>query len=218
METNTDSKFFTKTFLWMFLGLLGTALVAIYTYYSGLWVQIYFSGSIAVIAIAELVAVLVFSFLFKKMSPTVAAIFYFIYSFLNGVTLSSIFAIYELNSIIIIFVAAAAVFGALAFIGYKTNTDLSNWRTILSIVLVIGILASVVNLFLGNEMLDIGITWAMLLLFFGITIYDMNKLKQLSEDPDLNPDKLHIYGALQLYLDFINIFLRLLRLFAKYKD
>ena len=58
----------------------------------------------------------------------------------------------------------------------------------------------------------------MLLLFFGITIYDMNKLKQLSEEPDLNPEKLYIYGALELYLDFINIFLRLLRLLGKYKN
>lgn len=218
MENSTDNKFFTKTFFWMFLGLLGTAIVAAYTYYSGLWLKIFLSNSIVVVAIVELVAVLVFSFLFKKMSPTVAGIVYFIYAFLNGVTLSSIFAIYELNSIIIIFVATAAIFGALAFIGYKTNKDLSNWRTILFTVLIVGIIASIVNLFIGNEMLDIAITWAMLLLFFGITIYDMNKLKHLSEEPDLNPEKLYIYGALELYLDFINIFLKLLRLFAKYKD
>lgn len=218
MENSTDNKFFTKTFFWMFLGLLGTAIVAAYTYYSGLWLQIYFSGAIAVVAIVELVAVLVFSFLFKKMSPTVAGIVYFIYAFLNGVTLSSIFAIYELGSIIIIFAATSVIFGVLALIGYNTNKDLSNWRTILFTVLLVGIIASVVNIFVGNPMLDLGITWAMLLLFFGITIYDMNKLKKLSEEPDLNPEKLYIYGALELYLDFINIFLRLLRLFAKYKD
>lgn len=215
---NTDNKFFTKTFFWMFLGLLGTAIVAAYTYYSGLWIKIFLSGSIAVIAIVELVAVLVFSLLFRKMSPTVAGIVYFIYAFLNGVTLSSIFAIYELNSIIIIFVASAAIFGALAFIGYKTEKDLSDWRTILFTVLIVGIIASIVNLFIGNEMLDLGLTWVMLLLFFGITIYDMNKLKMLSQDPELNPEKLYIYGALELYLDFINIFLKLLRLFAKVRD
>lgn len=211
---NTDNKFFTKTFFWMFLGLLGTAIVAAYTYYSGLWLKIFLSGSIAVVAIVELVAVLVFSLLFRKMSPTVAGIVYFIYAFLNGVTLSSIFAIYELNSIIIIFVASAAIFGALAYIGYKTDKDLSDWRTILFTVLIVGIIASIVNLFVGNEMLDLGLTWVMLILFFGITIYDMNKLKMLSQDPELNPEKLYIYGALELYLDFINIFLKLLRLFA----
>lgn len=215
---NTDNKVFMKTFFWMFLGLLGTAIVAAYTYYSGLWINIFLSGSIGIIAIIELVAVLIFSFLFKKMSPTVAGIIYFIYAFLNGVTLSSIFAIYELNSIIIIFVASAAIFGILALIGYKTNKDLSNWRTILFTVLIVGIIASIVNLFIGNAMLDLGITWVMLLLFFGITIYDMNKIKMLSQEPDLNQEKIHIYGALELYLDFINIFLKLLRLFAKLKD
>ena len=215
---NTDNKFFTKTFFWMFLGLLGTAIVAAYTYYSGLWLKIFLSGSIAVVAIVELVAVLVFSLLFRKMSPTVAGIVYFIYAFLNGVTLSAIFAVYELNSIIIIFAATAAIFGVLAFIGYKTDKDLSDWRTILFTVLIVGIIASLINLFVGNEMLDLGITWVMLILFFGITIYDMNKLKMLSQDPELNPEKLYIYGALELYLDFINIFLKLLRLFAKVRD
>lgn len=218
MENTTDNKFFAKTFFWMFLGLIGTAIVAAYTYYSGLWVKLALSGSIAIVAIVELVAVLIFSLLFKKMSPTVAGIVYFLYAGLNGVTLSSIFALYELNSIVIIFCATAILFGVLAFIGYKTDKDLSNWRTILMPALLIGIIVSIINLFLNNSMLDIGLSWFILLLFFGITIYDMNKLKMLSDDSDLNPDKLYIYGALELYLDFINIFLRLLRLFAKYKD
>ncbi len=218
MENTTDNKFFAKTFFWMFLGLIGTAIVAAYTYYSGLWVKLALSGSIAIVAIVELVAVLIFSLLFKKMSPTVAGIVYFLYAGLNGVTLSSIFALYELNSIVIIFCATAILFGVLAFIGYKTDKDLSNWRTILMPALLIGIIVSIINLFLNNSMLDIGLSWFILLLFFGITIYDMNKLKMLSDDSDLNQDKLYIYGALELYLDFINIFLRLLRLFAKYKD
>ncbi len=215
---NTDNKFFAKTFFWMFLGLLGTAIVAAYTYYSGLWIKIAFSGSLAIVAIIELVAVLVFSLLFRKMSPTVAGIVYFIYAFLNGVTLSSIFAVYKLNSIIIIFIASAAIFGILALIGAKTNKDLSNWSTILFTALFVGIIASIVNLFLQNEMLDLGLTWIILILFVGITIYDMNKLKLLSEDPSLNQEKLYIYGALELYLDFINIFLKLLRIFAKSND
>lgn len=215
---NTDNKFFTKTFFWMFLGLAGTAIIAAYTYYSGLWVKIVLSNALPIVSIIELIAVLVFSLLFRKMSPTVAGIVYFLYAFLNGITLSSIFAFYSLNSIIIIFVATAAVFGILAIIGYKTNKDLSNWSTILFTTLIVGIIASIINLFVGNEALDIGITWVMLILFFGITIYDINKLKMLSEDPDLNSEKLYIYGALELYLDFINIFLKLLRLFAKSRD
>ena len=215
---NVDNKFFTKTFFWMFLGLIGTAIVAAYTYYSGLWIKIASSNAIAIVAIIELIAVLVFSLLFRKLSPTVAGIVYFIYAFLNGITLSCIFAIYELSSIVLIFIATSAVFGALAFIGYKSKKDLSNWSTIIFTCLIVGIIASIINLFMHNSMLDICITWATLVLFGGITIYDMNKLKLLSQDPDLNPEKLHIYGALQLYLDFINIFIKLLRLFGKSRD
>lgn len=202
----------------MFLGLLGTAIVAWYTYSSGLCFKLALSGGFAVVAIIELIAVLVFSLLFKKLSPTVVGILYFIYAFLNGVTLSSIFAIYDLTSIGLIFVVTSALFGILAFIGYKTNKDLSNWSTILFTTLFVGIIASIINLFVGNTMVDIALTWIMLILFFGITVYDMNKLKMLSQDPNLNQDKLYVYGAMELYLDFINIFLKLLRLFGRSRD
>lgn len=218
MGENTDNKFFAKTFFWMFLGLLGTAIVAWYTYSSGLCFKLALSGGFAVVAIIELIAVLVFSLLFKKLSPTVVGILYFIYAFLNGVTLSSIFAIYDLTSIGLIFVVTSALFGILAFIGYKTNKDLSNWSTILFTTLFVGIIASIINLFVGNTMVDIALTWIMLILFFGITVYDMNKLKMLSQDPNLNQDKLYVYGAMELYLDFINIFLKLLRLFGRSRD
>ena len=213
-----DNKVLSKTFLWMFLGLLGTAIVAWYTYSSGLCFKLALSGGFAVVAIIELIAVLVFSLLFKKLSPTVVGILYFIYAFLNGVTLSSIFAIYDLTSIGLIFVVTSALFGILAFIGYKTNKDLSNWSTILFTTLFVGIIASIINLFVGNTMVDIALTWIMLILFFGITVYDMNKLKMLSQDPNLNQDKLYVYGAMELYLDFINIFLKLLRLFGRSRD
>lgn len=218
MGENTDNKFFAKTFFWMFLGLLGTAIVAWYTYSSGLCFKLALSGGFAFVAIIELIAVLVFSLLFKKLSPTVVGILYFIYAFLNGVTLSSIFAIYDLTSIGLIFVVTSALFGILAFIGYKTNKDLSNWSTILFTTLFVGIIASIINLFVGNTMVDIALTWIMLILFFGITVYDMNKLKMLSQDPNLNQDKLYVYGAMELYLDFINIFLKLLRLFGRSRD
>ena len=215
---NTENKFFTKTFFWMFLGLIGTAIVAAYTFYSGLCYQLLFSNAFAVVAIIELIAVLVFSFLFRKLSPTVAGIIYFIYAFLNGITLSTIFAIYELNSIVLIFIATAAIFGALAYIGYKTQRNLSDWHTILTVILIVGIIASIVNLFLQNSTLDILLTWGILILFGAFTIYDMNKLKEISQDESLDQEKLYIYGALQLYLDFINIFLRLLRLFASKRN
>lgn len=218
MDTQTENSFFTKTFFWMFLGLIGTAIVAAYTFYSGLCYKILLSNAFGIVAILELVAVLVFSFLFRKLSPTIAGIVYFIYAFLNGITLSTIFAVYELNSIVLIFIATAAIFGILAYIGYKTQRSLTDWRTILTVLLIVGIIASLVNLALQNSTLDLLLTWGILILFGAFTIYDMNKLKELAQDESLEQEKLYIYGALQLYLDFINIFLRLLRLFASRRN
>lgn len=215
---NTENKFFAKTFFWMFLGLLGTAIVAWYTYSSGLCIKLAIGNGFAVVAIIELIAVFIFSLCFRKLSPTVVGILYFVYAFLNGVSLSSIFILFDITSIGLIFVITAALFGILALIGYKTNKDLSNWSTILFTTLLVGIIASIINLFIGNTMFDLILTWIMLFLFFGITIYDMNTLKMMSQDASLNQDKLYIYGAMQLYLDFINIFLKLLRIFGRSRD
>lgn len=207
-----------KTFFWMFLGLLGTAIVAWYTYSSGLFLNILIGGSFSALLIAEVVVVLLFSFLFRKLSPTIVGILYFIYAAINGVTLSTIFVVFELQSIVLLFIASSVLFGGLALYGYKTSKDLSNWRTILFGTLIVGLIVSIINLFIGNSMLDIILDWVILLVFFGITAYDMNKIKQLSLLPNLDKSKLHIYGAMELYLDFINIFLRILSLFGKRRD
>ena len=206
-----------KTFFWMFLGLLGTALLAWYTYSSGMMIDFIMNGTWQALLIGEVVVVLLFSLLFRKLPATVVGILYFIYAFINGVTLSTIFYIFELNSIIYLFIASALVFGILAFIGYKTESDISNWRKILSTFLIIGIVLSLINLFLKNSMLDIALDWFILLTFFGVTIYDMNKIKNLGYE-GLDTSKIHIYGAMQLYLDFINIFLRILSIFGKRKN
>lgn len=210
--------FIPKTFFWMFLGLLGTAIVAWYTYSSGLFINILANDAFGILLIAEIVVVLLFSFLFRKLSPTAVGILYFIYAAINGVTMSTIFVVFELNSIILLFVASSVLFGGLALYGYKTSKDLSNWRTLLFGTLLIGLIVSLINLFIKNSMLDIILDWVILLVFFGITVYDMNKIKQLSLDENLDKSKLHIYGAMELYLDFINIFLRILSIFGKRRN
>lgn len=210
--------FIPKTFFWMFLGLLGTAIVAWYTYSSGLFLKILVNDSFGILLIAEVVVVLLFSFLFRKLSPTAVGILYFIYAAINGVTMSTIFVVFELNSIVLLFVASSILFGGLAFYGYKTSKDLSNWRTLLFGTLIVGLIVSLINLFMKNAMIDIILDWVILLVFFGITAYDMNKIKQLSLDENLDKSKLHIYGAMELYLDFINIFLRILSIFGKRKN
>lgn len=213
-----DNNFLAKTFFWMFLGLLGTAIVAWYTYSSGLFLNILINNSFGILLLVEIVVVLLFSFLFRKLSPTMVGILYFIYAAVNGVSLSTIFVVFELQSIVLLFIVSAALFGGLALYGYKTSKDLSNWHTILFGTLFAGLIVSFINLLLKNTMLDIILDWVILLVFFGITVYDMNKIKQLSLDPNLDKSKLHIYGAMELYLDFINIFLRILSLFGKRKD
>lgn len=213
-----ENKLMSKTFFWMFIGLLGTAIVSWYTYSSGLFVDIITNGYFNILLILEVVVVLLFSFLFKKLSPMLVAILYFIYSMLNGVSLSTIFAVFDLNSIIQLFIVSALLFGGFAIIGFITKRDLSSWHTLLFGILIAGIILSLINLFLGNSMLDLIIDWVILFVFFGITAYDVNKIKQLQFEPDLNKDKLYIYGAMELYLDFINIFLRVLSIFGKRKD
>ncbi len=210
-------KLIPMTFFWMFLGLLGTALVAIFSYSTDLTVNLVQDGLFTGILIVELVVVLLFSFLFRKLPPIVVTILYFLYAFVNGLTLSTIFYVFELESIAIVFIGAAALFGVMGFFGYKTNVDVSKWRPILMWTLVIGLVMSVINLFIGNSFLDILIDWGILITMFGVTVYDMHRIKELSQEADIDENKVHIYCAMQLYLDFINIFIRLLSLFGKRK-
>lgn len=218
MDT-TQNKLFGKTFFLMFLGLLGSAIVAWYTYSSGLFLDIVLQGGFAVLLIIELVAVLLFNFLFRKLPPVVVGILYFVYSMLNGVTLATVFAVYELSSVIYLFVISALVFGVFAIIGYKTNKDLSSWGPYITVFLIAGIILSIINLFIiQSSGFDLFVDWLILALFCGVTIYDINKIKMLQNVPDIDQEKIYIYCAMQLYLDFINIFLRILSIFGKRKN
>lgn len=202
---NSENKILSKTFFWMFLGLLGTGLVAFYTYASNLYLSIFSSSSsLGILALIEVVIVLLFSFLFKKLPPIVVGILYFIYAFINGFTFSVIFAAFELNSIIFVFFLTSIMFIVLAFCGYKTNINISKWSTILFIALIISLIASLINIFIGNSFVDIALDWIIIFIFAGYTIYDMNKLRYLQEDENIDKDKIYIYCAMQLYLDFIN--------------
>lgn len=218
-DISIQNKLFGKTFFWMFLGLLGSGIIAWYTYASGLFMDILLGNSFNILLIVELLVVLGFSLLFKKLPPIVVGILYFVYSMINGITLSVIFVVFELSSIIYLFAISALLFAALGIIGYKTKKDLTSWKPYLSAFLIAGILLSLVNLFfLKNSTFELILDWIILALFFGITIYDINKIKLLQEEPSIEQDKIHIYCAMQLYLDFINIFLRILSIFGKRRN
>lgn len=217
-EVITQNKIFGKTFFWMFLGLLGSAIIAWYTYSSGLFIDIVLGDYFNWLLILELVVVLVFSLLFRKMPPTLVGILYFVYAMINGVTLSVIFAVFDLSSIIYLFIVSAVIYGVLGLIGYKTDKDLTSWKPYLSVFLIAGIILSIINIFIQNSTFELFLDWAILILFFGITIYDINKIKLLQQDPNIVSEKIHIYCAMQLYLDFINIFLRILSIFGKRRN
>ena len=128
-------------------------------------------------------------------------------------------SVFELNSIIFLFIASALIFGILSLIGYKTNKDLSNWRTYLNVFLIIGLILSLINIFIfKSSMFNLILDWVILAVFFGVTIYDINKIKMLQSESNIDQEKIYIYCAMQLYLDFINIFLRVLSIFGKRKN
>ena len=223
MEENNviieENKIFGKAFFWMFLGLLGSGIIAWYTYASGLFIDIVLEGYFNILLIIELVAVIVFSLLFRKLPPWAVGILYFVYSMINGVTLSVIFAVFELYSIVYLFVVSAIIFAVLGIIGYKTNADLSRWSPYKTVFLIAGLVLSLLNLFIfKNSTFDLILDWIILAIFCGVTIYDINRIKLMQSEPSINQEKIHIYCAMQLYLDFINIFLRILSIFGKRKN
>lgn len=223
MVINSDngmSKFFSKVYLWMFIGLLISGAVAYYTSVTpGVRGLVY--GGFTFFIILELVVVIAFSALRKKVSPAVAKILFIIYSVVSGLTLSSIFLVYKLESIGMVFISAALMFGLLALYGFITKNDLSSFGKILIFALLAIIIMSLINMFIGNSTFSIVISVISIVVFLGLTAWDMQALKALynyyaSDEKELN--KIAIYGALDLYLDFINIFLQLLNLFGKRRD
>ena len=213
-----DNKLLSKSFLWMCIGLLVTFVTGFGISMNERMLENIFGGSgFWILVILEFVLVIVLSARVMKMNPTTAKICFILYSFVSGLTFSSIFVVYELTSIMMIFLVSAIIFGIMAFIGYTTKVDLSRVGFYLLMVLLGVILVSIINIFLGNGTLEIIICIICLLLFIGITAYDVQKIRAL-ESTGLPEDNLAIYGALELYLDFINIFLQILELFAKNKD
>ena len=208
----------TKVFFRMFLGLLATAIVAAYTYYSGLLEDFVLRGGYAFCLIAEVVVALIFSFAFKKLSSGVVTALFFIYSILTGLTFSSIFVVFELESIAYALLGTAAVFGIMAYIGKNTKADLTSLGTILTVSLIVALVVSLINIFVGNTFVDIVIDWVVIAIFMGFTVYDMNQIVALQDMGYTDDDHLYIYGAMQLYLDFINLFLRILSIFGKQRD
>ncbi len=205
---------------WMTCGLLLTAVVAWYAANTPSIIfalqsnQILFFGLI----IAQLGLVFVISGMVNRLSGTAATSLFMLYSALTGLTLSSILIMYTGASIASTFVICAGMFGAMSFYGYTTKRDLSGMGSMLFMGLIGIILASLVNIWLKSPALMWAVTYIGVLVFVGLTAYDTQKLKNLGAQLDVNDKdsfrKYSIVGALTLYLDFINLFLMLLRIFG----
>lgn len=153
----------------------------------------------------------------NRISSTVALLLFFLYAASVGVIFALVFELYTAQSIFTTFLVTAGMFGALALFGYTTERDLSGIGSILFMALVGLILATIVNIFWANEILYWVTTYAGVIIFAGLTAYDMQKIKQYGEGGEGGEagDKAAVQGALALYLDFINLFLFLLRIFGR---
>lgn len=206
-----ENKLYAKVFTWLFAGLL-------ITFGSGYILSLYpdaviniMGGSGYIIAIVVELAVAIFlGVRITKMSKNTAIFCYLLYSLITGVTFSTIFLTFELTSLMMIFGITAAVFGVFAFLGMVTKLPLNKLGSFLFMGLIAIILASLINLFIGSASFDFGICIIGILIFIGYIAYDMKTLPAIMNQ--LGEEKGAIYGAFQLYLDFINLFIRLLQI------
>ena len=212
-----NNKMLSKVFGWMFMGLLLTFFTGYfvasneYTFY-----KIFSGGVYFIFALIEIGLVVFLSARVHKMQPNAAKIVFMLYSIVSGLTFSSIFMAYNITSVLVIFLAAALLFGIFACIGYFTKMDLSKLGTYLFMALIALIICIIVNLFVGNGTFDLIINWVCLLIFVGFTAYDIQKIKRLCDST--TNENIAIIGALELYLDFINIFISLLDIFGGSRD
>ena len=207
-----------KTFLWMCFGLLITFITGYFVAHNEVMLEnIYGGWGYWIFVIVELLLVIVLSARIMRMKLATAKVCFLLYSFVSGLTFASIFVYYAIDSIMIIFLVAAIIFAVMAIIGYTTNVDLTRIGTYLFFALVAVLVVALINIFIGSSMLAMIISIVCVLIFIGITAYDVQKIKAL-ENSGLPKENLAIYGALDLYLDFINLFIHLLSIFGKSRD
>ena len=210
-----------RVYLMMTLGLLttaGTAYIGSLPYFSNLIFStpFLFLG----LVIAELILVIVLTAALRHLSAVSAGLLFFFYAAINGITLSAIFLTYTPGNIFVAFLITASLFGAMTIIGYSTRKNLDSWRGYLLVGLISMIILSVVNLFVGSSQVEWITSIVLIFIFLGLTIYDTQRIKKMiSSTMQFGHTglltKLGIIGALSLYLDFVNLFLRILRIFGR---
>lgn len=222
---DSTKAFMVNVFSWMFAALTITAVMS-YLFGNNLSLTTMLVGETGmkplgyVVMFAPIGFVLLMSFGFNKLSYSVLLILFIAYAIIMGISLSFIFFIYKEGSIYVTFGVSALMFGIMALVGYTTNTDLTRLGNILMMALVGMIIAGVVNFFWESDTMSYIISFIGVIVFTGLTAYDVQKLKNIGSGAEYgieSTNKLAIMGALNLYLDFINLFLSLLRLFGSRK-
>ena len=218
-----QARFITKVYGWMSIGLALTGAVAYLVSSSPAILQLIFGNKLLFwgLVIGQLLMVGYLAAAVTRMSAATATLVYMLYAVLNGVTLSGIFIMYTGASIMGTFLITGGTFAAMSIYGYFTKQDLTRAGNLLFMALIGLVIASVVNIFFRNPIMYWIITYAGILIFVGLTAYDTQKIKQMNIIGNEGTEEDHkeaIMGALTLYLDFINLFLYLLRLFGRSND
>lgn len=229
-STSASRTFLANVFSWMTAALVITSVVAYYFSHSPELISTLYAlkpngglgmtGLGILVSFLPLIFILVMNFGINRISYPVLLVLFLLFSAVMGMSLSTIFFIYTGPSIINAFASASAVFGLMAFVGYTTKTDLTKFGAIMTIGLIAIVVVSLVNMFLRNDTIDYVVSFIGVLVFTGLTAYDVQKLKNIGSGVQFGLEstgKLVIMGALNLYLDFINLFLFLLRLFGDRK-
>ncbi len=203
------------TYAWMFIGLVITAVIAAFTDTSTVLAEN--PGLLIGAFFGELALVFGLSLAINRLSPTVASLMFVIYAALNGLTLSLIIHMYTGSSVTLAFISTAAIFGVMSVFAFSTSIDLLQYRSYFFIALIGLLVALVVNMFVQSSGLTMLISMAGVLIFVALTAYDTQKLKYLAASPQFQDSgemvaKYSIIAALQLYLDFVNLFLFVLQL------
>lgn len=213
------STYTAKTFGWMFLGLLTTFFMAIASELTGITNMIlYHPALIFILPLAEIAVVLILSSRIRKLKIGTARVLFFVYSMISGISFGPLFILYDAGSLIMVFGMCSLYFGLMALYGWKTKADLTRIRPVLIGGLIFLLVFSIISALLGFSAFDTGICIVGMVIFLGFTAYDTQMIRNyyygFANDPEMLK-KASVISALQLYLDFINLFLYLLRLFGK---
>lgn len=214
-----NNKFLSKVFCWMFIGLLvtfGTGFLV--SSNENILINVLSGPGLAVILIMEIALVIFLTARIAKMSSSVAKASFILYSFVNGLFFSTYFVEFEISSLIFVFLITAIVFAIFALIGATTKLDLTKMGTYLLMGLIGIIICGVINIFVGSSSFDFILSVIGVILFLGYTAYDVKLIMNSDKFAMIPEENLAIYGALELYLDFINLFIRLIEFFGKRSD